>query len=66
MTLRATRLLHSKGRKDEHTFDQSGKDDGKNQDRSGSTWVTASGFSSLGTEDANAESCTDGCESNVE
>ena len=66
MTLHATRLLHSEGRKDEHTFDQSGKDDGKNQDRSGSTWVTASGFSSLGTEDADTESSADRSKCNVE
>lgn len=66
MTLHVTRLLHSEGRKDENTFDQSGKDDGKNQDRSGSTWIAASGFSSLEAEHADADRSADRCERNVE
>jgi hypothetical protein len=60
------RLLHSESRKDEDTFDKSCKNDGENEDRGGSTWVAASGFSSLEADQTDTDSCADSCESNVE
>ena len=62
---RETELLGEEDREEHDTFDQSGKNDGEREDVTGSTRVTASSFSSFGTQKTDADSGTDGGECNV-
>ena len=58
-------LANSESRKDEDTFDKSCKNDGENEDRRSSTWVTASSFSGLEADETDTDGSANSCESNV-